>query len=79
MFVDDLSQQLCKKHMADSHIVLKSPDLSCETYRSINSQIMVAHTVTGQNNLKNITLLTGSAEIKKVSKFPTCQSHPALP
>ena len=72
-FVDDLSQQSCYKLMSDSHIVLKSPDLSCETPQ------MVAHTVTSQNNLKNLLHLTGSAEMKKVSKFPTCQSYPALP
>ena len=40
---------------------------------------MVARTVTSQNNLKNMLHLTGSAEMKKVSKFPTCQSYPALP
>ena len=74
-FVDDLSHQLCKKHISDSHIVLKS-DLSCETYLTTQ---MVAHTVTSQNNLKNLLHLTGSAEMKKVSKFPTCQSYPALP
>ena len=76
-FVDDLSQQSCYKLMSDSHIVLKSPDLSCETY--LSTPQMVAHTVTSQNKLKNLLHLTGSAEMKKVSKFPTCQSYPALP
>ena len=63
-FVDDLSQQLCKKHMSDSHIVLKSPALSCETF--LSTPQMVARTVTSQNNLKNLLHLTGSAEMKKV-------------
>ena len=76
-FVDDLSQQSCKKDMSDRHIVLKSPDLSCETY--LSTPQMVASTVTSQHNLKNMLHLTRSAEIKKVSKFPTCQSYPALP
>ena len=62
--------------MSDSHIVLKSPDLSCETY--LSTPQMVARTVTSQNNLKNTLHLTGSAKMKKVSKFPTCQSYPAL-
>ena len=72
-FVDDLSQQSCKKHMSDRYIVLKSPDLSCETYLSTSQ--MVARTVTSQNNLKNLLHLTGSAEMKKVSKFPTLQEN----
>ena len=63
-FADDLSQQSCKKHISDSHIVLNSPDLSCETY--LSTPQMVAHTVTNQNNLKNLLHLTGSAEMKKV-------------
>ena len=78
-FSDDLSQQSCKKHMRDSHnkiIVLKSPDLSCVTY--LSTPQMVALTVTSQNNSKNLLHLTGSAEMKNVSKFPTCQSYPAL-
>ena len=70
-FVDDLSQQSCYKLMSDSHIVLKSPDLSCETYLSTPQMIVGLHTVTSQNNLKNLLHLTGSAEMKKVSKFPT--------
>ena len=40
---------------------------------------MVARTVTSKNNLKNLLHLPRSAEMKKVSKFPTCQSYPALP
>ena len=59
--------------MSDSHIVLKSSDLSCDTY--LSTPQMVARTVTSQNNLKNLLHLTGSAEMKKVSKFPTCQSY----
>ena len=53
-FLDDISRQPCKKHMSDSHIVLKSPDLSCETYRSINSPDGSTYCVTSQNNLKNM-------------------------
>ena len=63
--------------MSDSHIVLKSPDPSCETF--LSTPQMVARTVTSENNLKNLLHLTGSAKMKKVSTFPTCQSYPALP
>ena len=49
--------------MPDSHIVLVT-DLSCDTYLSTSQ--MVAHTVTSQNNLKNLLHLTGSAEMKNV-------------
>ena len=76
-FVDYLSKHSCKKHMSDSHVVLTSPDLSCKTY--LLTPQMVASTVTSQNNLKNLLHLTGSAEMKKMSKFPTYQSYPALP
>ena len=62
--------------MSDSHVVLKSPDLSCDTY--LSTPQIVAHAVTSQNNLKNLLHLTGSAEMKKVSKFPTCQSYPRV-
>ena len=32
-FLDDISRQPCRKHIiSDGHIVLKSPDLSFETY-----------------------------------------------
>ena len=48
-FLDDISRQPCKKHMSDSHIVLKSPDLSCETY--LSTPQMVVRTVTSQNNV----------------------------
>ena len=51
-FLDDISRQPCKKHMSDSHTVLKSPALSCETY--LSTPQMVARTVTSQNNLKNM-------------------------
>ena len=51
-FVDDISRQLCKKHISDSHIVLKSLDLSCAAYLSTTQ--MVAGSVTSQNNLKNL-------------------------
>ena len=42
----------CKKHMSDTHIVLKSPDLYCDTY--LSTPQMVARSVTSQNNLKNM-------------------------
>ena len=47
---------------------------------NISTPQMVARTATSQlNNFKNLLHLTRSAEIKKVSKFPTCQSYPVLP
>ena len=70
-FVDDLSQPSCQKNISDSHIVLKSPDLSCETYLSTPQR--VARTVTSQNNVKKLLHLNGSAKMKEVSKLPTCQ------
>ena len=54
-------------YVRQPYIVLKSPDLSCETY--LSTPQMVARTVTSQNNLKNLHL-TGSAEMKNVSKVP---------
>ena len=63
--------------MSDSHIVLKSPDLSCETY--LSTPQMVAHTVTSQNNLKNLLhFKTGSAEMKNLSKVPHLSKLPRV-